>query len=228
MKLISIESDAKTIKGSKAGYLTGILYLAPARESGVMDVCTSRTNACTAACLYDAGRAAIFPAIKEARIARTNFLHSDRAGFVAQLQQEIIALTKRADKRGLIPAVRINGTSDLPWLAQKLASAFPAVQFYDYTKHAKPWLRQTANYHITFSHSGENLSACFDALSRNISVSVVFSTARGEDLPSTWNGFPVVDGDRTDLRFLDPRGVVVGLRAKGKARKVASPFVVLA
>lgn len=228
MRLLSIESDAKTIKGSAVGYLTGILYLAPARESGVMDVCTSRTEGCALACLYDSGRAKLFPAIKSARIARTMFLHSDRAGFIAQLKREIAALVKRAHKRGLIPAVRVNGTSDLPWLAHEMAQAFPEVQFYDYTKHVRPYQRTLPNYALTFSHSGENLAACMDALSHWINVSVVFNTAKDKPLPATWNGYRVIDGDETDLRFLDPQGVIVGLRAKGNARTVASPFVVLA
>ena len=56
----------------------------------------------------------------------------------------------------------------------------------------------------------------------------MFSTHRGDALPGTWHGFPVIDGDLHDCRFLDPKGVVVGLRAKGGGKGSQSPFVVLA
>ena len=102
------------------------------------------------------------------------------------------------------------------------------MQFYDYTKHPKPWLRTLPNYHLTFSHSGHNFEDCLEALQHGINVAVVFTTRRGEALPETWNGFPVIDGDLHDCRFLDPTGVVVGLRAKGMAKGSQSPFVVLA
>ena len=152
----------------------------------------------------------------------------DRPGFLEELKRNVTRLVARARKVGLKPAVRINGTSDLPWLAQELAEEFPEVQFYDYTKHPKPWLRTLPNYHLTFSHSGHNLEDCLEALQHGINVAVVFTTRRGEALPETWNGFPVIDGDSHDCRFLDPTGVVVGLRAKGMAKGSRSPFVVLA
>jgi hypothetical protein len=97
-----------------------------------------------------------------------------------------------------------------------------------YTKHPKPWLRTLPNYHLTFSHSGHNLEDCLEALQHAVNVAVVFTTLRGEHLPETWNGFPVIDGDSHDCRFLDPTGVVVGLRAKGMAKGSQSPFVVVA
>ena len=37
---------------------------------------------------------------------------------------------------------------------------------------------------------------------------------------------PVINGDKTDMRFKDPVGVIVGLKAKGKARKDTSGFVI--
>jgi len=113
-------------------------------------------------------------------------------------------------------------------LAHEVAGAFPDVQFYDYTKHAKPWQRTLPNYHLTFSHSGHNVQDCVEALQHGVNVAVVFTTPRGDALPATWNGYPVIDGDQHDCRFLDPTAVVVGLRAKGSAKGSRSPFVVLA
>jgi hypothetical protein len=155
-------------------------------------------------------------------------LAEDRKAFIAELKANVVQLVARARRMGLKPAIRVNGTSDLPWLAQELARTFPEVQFYDYTKHPKPWCRTMPNYHLTFSHSGHNLTDCLEALQHGINVAVMFTTKRGEPLPETWRGIRVIDGDLHDCRFLDPRGVVVGLRAKGMARGSASPFVVLA
>jgi hypothetical protein len=179
------------------------------------------------ACLYTAGRGR-FNSVRHGRIRKTLWLAADRTGFVEELKRNVTQLAARARRMGLKPAVRINGTSDLPWLSQELAAAFPNVQFYDYMKHPKPWLRTLPNYQLTFSHSGHNAQDCLDALQHRVNVAVVFSTRRGHALPETWNGFPVIDGDLHDCRFLDPKGVVVGLRAKGMAKGSQSPFVVLA
>src|SRR5690349_2182943 len=115
MKLLTVE-NAKTIKGEKLGYLTGILYLAPANESGVMNTCPKSSAGCRASCLFTAGRAAIFPPIIAARVRKTRWYAEDREGFKAQLRKDIAALVRRAKRERLKPAVRINGTSDLPQL----------------------------------------------------------------------------------------------------------------
>src|SRR5215475_10434490 len=129
-KLLSVESDAKTSKGSEFGVLTGILYLAPANEaSDATNLCPMATEECKRACLYGAGMAGLFPAIKQARVAKSQQYLNDRAGFVATLRADIARLIDMAEKRGMKPAVRINGTSDLPQLARELAQDFPEVQF---------------------------------------------------------------------------------------------------
>lgn len=226
MKLLSVSSDAKTIKGEKKGYLTGILYLAPANTSGI-NVCASATDGCKLGCLNLAGRAAIFPAIVEARIRKTRELFADRESFKAQLRKDIAGLIRKANRESLIPCVRINGTSDLPWLALELAREFPAIQFYDYTKLPKAYTRTLPNYHLTsFSHSESNDVECLNALRNGLNVAVVFDVKRGHVLPDTWQGFKVIDGDLSDLRFLDTPGTVVGLRAKGPAKRDCSGFVV--
>jgi hypothetical protein len=226
-KLLSIESDAKTTKGSDFGVLTGILYLAPANEaSDAVNLCPMASEECKQACLYGAGMAGVFPSIKQARVAKTLQYLNDRAGFIAILHADIAKLIVMAEKRGMKPAVRINGTSDLPQLARDLAQTFPNVQFYDYTKIPAPWKRTLPNYHLTFSYSGNNLADCLDSLAHGINVAVVFSSQR---FPETWNGFPVINGDASDLRFIDPVGVVVGLKAKGSAKQMATGgFVQLA
>lgn len=222
--LLSVATDAKTIKGPKKGYLTGILYLAPSDASGI-NVCANASAGCKAACLYTAGRANYLAMINESRIRKTRELFRDREAFIAQLSRDIDALKRKAHRMRLTPCVRINGTSDLPWLALRLSGMFPDIQFYDYTKHPEPWKRTRSNYHLTFSNSEINLAECADVLANGMNVAVVFPVKRGHVLPQYWNGYTVIDGDLTDLRFTDNRGVIVGLRAKGMAKKDSSGFV---
>lgn len=225
-KLINIDSDAKTIKGRKQNYLTGIMYLAPHTSSGVIDTCGMASAGCIAACLNLSGRAEVFPDIIEARIDKTRFMVSNPDAFRASLVYDVETVRRRALKQGMKPAVRINGTSDLPKLVTAVAGLFPDVQFYDYTKLPNPWLRQLPNYSLTFSHSETNLQACLDALAHGVNVAVVFGLKKGTPMPATWHGYRVVNGDDTDLRFTDPKGAVVGLYAKGRAKKDCSGFVV--
>ena len=228
-QLLTIE-NSKTTKGEKLGYLTGILYLAPARESGVMDTCPLSTEGCRAGCLFTAGRASFTPSIITARINKTKWLHEDRESFVETLRKNIASLIRKAKRANLIPAVRINGTSDLPQLALQLAGEFPEVQFYDYTKVPRPWTRTRPNYHLTFSLSESNFQDASDALQHGLNVAVVFNTPKSKPLPETWRGYNVIDGDMHDLRFLDTYrlGLIVGLHAKGKAKKDKTGFVQIA
>jgi hypothetical protein len=223
MKLLSVSADAKTVKGEKKGYLTGILYLAPSDSSG-HQVCASASPGCIAGCLNSAGRAAFFPTIQRARVRKTRELFADREAFIAKLAKDIKALERQAKRQGLTPCVRVNGTSDLPWLALRMAREFPHIRFYDYSKHPRVWERTLPNYHITFSHSETNLAECLETLTHGSNVAVVFDTKKGQQLPAEWHGYKVHDGDVSDLRFKDEFGVI-GVRAKGKAKKDCSGFV---
>lgn len=212
--LLSVESDAKTVKGSKDGVLTAILYLAPATEAdGVHQMCPGATNECIKACLHGSGMSGVYPSIKRRRVEKTLQYIADSKAFEDTLVSDVARLAKEAKSRGMVPAVRINGTSDQPQLARRVAERCPTVQFYDYTKIPQPWKRTTPNYHLTFSHSGENLSACMAALKHGVNVAVVFAGA----LPETWHGYRVISGDTNDLRFRDPVGVIVGLTVKANA-----------
>jgi hypothetical protein len=220
LRLFSVESDAKTIKGSKRGYLTAVMYLAPAKEAdGVHNMCPMATEGlggCIDSCLDDSGLALVYKTIKAARIKKTLWLINDRVGFIEAARKDIRKLQRYAAEARMTPVVRFNGTSDQPWLALLLAPEFPDVVFYDYTKIPRPYDRMLPNYSLTFSFSGCNLDSCLDALANGVNVAVVFADA---NFPATWNGYPVVNGDESDLRFLDAKGVIVGLKAKGVAKK---------
>jgi hypothetical protein len=231
MSLLSVNADSKTIKGTKLGILTGILYLAPSNESGAINTCPNASAGCRAACLFTAGRGA-FNSVKNARIAKTLKFVADREAFLRELIVDITALVRKAKKQDMKPAIRLNGTSDLAWESFKvdgknLMEHFPDVQFYDYTKSPSRMGRfatgqMPVNYHLTFSRSEENAEAVSNVLKTTGNVAVVF---RGQ-LPATYQGRPVINGDESDVRFGDAAQVIVGLVQKGKARKDASGFVV--
>jgi hypothetical protein len=223
MKLLTID-NAKTTKGEKLDILTGILYLAPAKISGY-EVCPQRSIGCTLACLYTAGMG-IFSNVQNARIKKTKMFFEDRAEFFKLLRKDIVALEKKAIKLEMKPAVRLNGTSDINWVRFKIMEEFPSVQFYDYTKVVKHLTKDIPNYNITFSRNEANDDDCKTALNHGYNVAVVFNTKKGERLPATWESYPVVDGDETDVRFLDNAGSIVGIRAKGEAKKDRLGFVI--
>jgi hypothetical protein len=233
--LLSVSADAKTIKGESVGYLTGILYLAPYTSGGIGNLCAFASPGCIASCLFTAGRGT-FPNVRAGRIRRTEWFHGDRAGFMAQLVRDIAALVRKAERLGLTPAVRLNGTSDVTWEnvridGRSVFEMFPNVRFYDYTKNPRRMRaylagRLPSNYSLTFSRSECNDADAVAILANGGNVAVVFSTARGKALPLVYASHPIIDGDVSDTRFLDARGVVVGLRAKGEARKDTSGFVV--
>ena len=228
MKLLSIDTNAKTIKGQQKGFMTGILYLAPSDQSGVMNTCPFATKGCREACLYTAGRGA-FPKIKQARINKTLWLARDKDGFIAQLVKDIHALIRKAKRENMTPCVRLNGTSDLPVETWGIMEQFPDVQFCDYTKNPKRMIANLAgempkNYSLTFSRAETpaNQKHAQIVLDRGGNVAAVFA----DDLPKEHGKTRVINGDESDLRFTDPKGVIVGLKAKGKARKDTSGFVI--
>ena len=225
------EDNPKLAKSNAAGpdYRTWGLTLAPANQSGYQ-TCGSASPGCTRACLNNQGQARIFPSIYQSRVAKTVAFFEHREAFLALLRHELGCVARLAERKGFVPAVRLNVLSDLPWerLAPCLFTDFPGVQFYDYTKHAARMVRwceggMPANYHLTFSRSERNEADCLRVLAAGGTVAVVFAT---KDIPATWQGYPVVNGDETDLRFTDPPGHVVGLYAKGTAASDDSGFVV--
>ena len=238
MTTLLTTQNAKTIKGEKLGYLTGILYLAPNTVAGKnCNVCPFSDAACRKACFNTAGRGR-FKNVQKARIKKTRWLFRDRWGFVAQVMKDIYDLKRRAEREGLKLAIRLNGTSDIPWESPawgSIISEFPDVQFYDYTGSVQRCLEVPkcyTNYHLTFSRRSGNTSDCVRVLKAGGQVSVIFDT-----LPPVTNigimddadegeAAPLVDGDEHDLRFLNPKKCIIGLKAKGEAKYDKSGFVI--
>ena len=225
-KLLST-ANPKIQKGTKLGYLSFILHLAPADLSG-KETCPKRTAGCTAACLNTAGRGGMFKkgettnVIQKARIRKTQMFFEQREEFMDALFIDITKAIKFAEKQGLTPVFRLNGTSDLSWEkyevidGKNIFECFPNVQFYDYTKVLGRKVKHLPNYHLTFSKADGNDADVAEALMQGMSVVAVY-----DEIPK---GTP--SADETDLRFLDPKGIMLGLKAKGKAKKDYSGFVI--
>lgn len=250
MQSLWTTGNPKTLKGQKKGYLSFVLHLAPHKLSGY-NVCASATKGCISSCLNTAGRGGMFEkgvtvgntgaslvekitngsvmnTIQAARIRKTKQYFEDRENFLTQLAKDTERAIKYAEKKNLIPVFRLNGTSDVKWENiiigddKNIFQLFPSVIWYDYTKHNNR-KDLPSNYSLTFSRAESNGDKIPDAIANGMNVAVVFRT---KELPDMYMGYPVVNGDESDLRFLDAKGVIVGLKAKGKAKQDTTGFVV--
>ena len=219
-KLLST-SNTKIIKGEGRGYKSYILHLAPADESGY-EVCPKRTAGCTKGCLNKSGHGGMFKPgettnkVQQARIRRTKYFFENKAAFLADLIDDIGRAIKQAERKGLIPVFRLNGTSDLSWEKYDVIQRFPNVQFYDYTKVLGRKIADLPNYHLTFSRAENNDADVRKALLAGLNVAQVYDT-----IPDG-----VYSADEDDLRFLDPAVGIIGLKAKGPAKKDYTGFVI--
>lgn len=222
-------NNAKTIKGEKLGYMTFILYMSPfTQNSKGINVCSHASKGCADSCLFGSGRGGIYDMVKNARTNKTEYFLKDRVGFLHKLAKEITEI-KRIKKDKAIITIRLNGTSDLPYEkyrvfegGKNIFELFPEIQFYDYTKnHLRFNKVLPSNYHLTFSRSEINETKAIELLKRGFNVAMVF-----DKLPDTYKGFEVINGDVDDLRFLDKKNVIVGLKYKpntgngGKERNI--------
>lgn len=228
-------NNAKTIKGEKLGYITYILYMSPFKaNSKRINVCAYASKGCAESCLVGSGFGGMYTSVMQGRVNKTEYFLSERETFLNQLKSEIEKAVKKHKEGGkdeAIVTVRLNGTSDISFEQFKIFEGknifevFPDVQFYDYTKN---WTRfdkvLPANYYLTFSRSETNHDKAMELLKRGVNVAMVF-----DKLPETYEGFEVINADETDLRFLDKRGVVCGLKykkmtGKGGAEKNKAAF----
>ena len=227
-------SNAKTIKGEKYGYRTYIMHLSPSNISG-NNTCPSASMGCAAACLNTAGMGC-YGTVQNARIGRTKFFFEEREQFMQKLEAEITKAIASAERADLIPAFRLNGTSDIKWEKirygedkKNIFERFPKVQFYDYTKIPNRGKSPAPNYELVFSRSEDNERFVKKAMDQGQNVAVVFGVPPG--LPDKWSPeggdktWKVIDGDKSDLRFKDPAKRIVGLTAKGRGKRDTTGFV---
>ena len=232
--LLSVSSDAKTVKGEKIGYLTGILYGSPANTcSPRWTMCPlAKTAQCDIDCLVSAGRGR-FENVHRARIRKTLYFKQYPQEFMMLLVKNISSLIRKAEKLGLTPAVRLCGTWDVQWEkvyfeyrgeTVTILDVFPDLTFYDYSK--VPARKVPANYHLTFSYSGapkfQKVIQKQLAKDPKTNLAVVFQGTK----PKTFFGRKLINGDDSDVRFLDEHFSIVALTAKGLAKTSDSPFIV--
>ena len=236
---VALFSDSvKTVKGEARGVKTFVQYLSPStylsRYTGLpfRDLCPYATDGCRDACLGEHSGRMAFDGPKTARVRRTILFHLAKERYFAQLCREIEKGIASAERAGMVPVFRLNGSSDILWEREfpEVFTRFPDVQFYDYTKVPLRYRRDLpSNYWLTFSRSGANDTACVEALDAGNNVAVVFHGTMPETFTFGDREYPVIDGDSHDIRLpaYDGVGVVVGLKAKGPARNdFHSGFVV--
>lgn len=230
-ELLSIGNDAKTIKGETLNVKTAVMYFAPADLSGFNVCAMAEIAKCKDACLFSAGHG-VTPQVMASRLRRTLYWLQHREAFIVQLCKEIARFERYCAAKGFKCVVRLNGTSDIRWELHGIMERFPNVQFYDYTKLPnRDAAKIPTNYDLTFSYSGAPEFAPHVAKAKRagMRIAVVFRTkelvARMIDEGARFIGLSLVNGDDTDVRHRDPKGVAVALYAKGKARRDRGPFV---
>ncbi len=233
MQLLSLDTNSKLAKtnAKQDDYMFVGLSMMPNDR-----LCPgSKAAGCMEVCLQSAGMGK-FSNVAQARQAKSDFFMSNREAFMAQLVKEMKSKVRTATKKAKTLAVRLNVLSDVQWedipvtldgvVYSNIMEAFPMVQFYDYTKLASRLSKALpANYDLTFSYSARptyQKQVSLALRNDNTKMAVVFA---GE-FPLTFMGRKVIDGDAQDARFLDAQGVIVGLKAKGKAKTVKNDFIV--
>jgi hypothetical protein len=183
----------------------------------------SKAAGCRAGCLESAGRGAMSN-VAAGRQARTDYWHADRAGFLDQLRRELRAFVKTCKRQGVQPVARLNVLSDIDWERHGIPQEFPEILFYDYTKRAARLGKTPNNYRLLFSYSGRDQYAKQVEVADKVNApgAVVFNGP----MPEFFRGRKVIDGDASDLVNAYAGRVVVGLKAKGKAKADRSGFVV--
>lgn len=230
-----LSEGATNAKTEKNELKTFILYMAPAGTNAYgINLCPKASEGCLAACLFTAGRGA-FNSVYEARLAKANFYVEHRTEFCQQLFNELEKINLAAIKGSYKVAIRLNGTTDLDFFAivknriGKDLFSLSNLVFYDYTKLIGKVLKyqeqmNSGRYFLTFSRSENNWSDCLTALNMGVNVAVVFGS--DELKPATFEGYQVIDGDKTDIEMMKFKGVILALKAKGKAKKDTTGFVI--
>lgn len=231
-----VNNSSKLAKNGKiSGQHTYIIYLAPAKTSGY-NVCYFSTPECRLGCLATSGRAAMeilsnnFNRIENSRIKKTKMFYEHSEFFMSWLIAEIKASQIKAIELGFEFSVRLNGTSDIDWQnvkvnGQSIFEIFPDVNFYDYTKSHLKFIDKPNNYHLTYSYTGRNWNHCKDLLSKGHNIAIIFNIKRESELPQTYENYNVVNGDLTDYRISDAKGIIIGLKWKRIANREAEQKV---
>jgi hypothetical protein len=226
-----VNLSAKMLHSKKESHqYTYLIYLAPSNTSGY-NVCSHSTPECRLGCLATSGHAGMEliaggDRIKNARIKKTRLFYEEPEFFMAWMIAEIKSTRAKAQKDGFYFSVRLNGTSDIDWENVKINGKtifeiFPDIQFYDYTKNHHKFINLAPNYHLTYSYTGRNWDLCETLLKRGHNIAMVFDVKNEKQLPAMYKGYNVINGDLTDYRIADAKGIIIGLKFKHIANKEA-------
>lgn len=224
LNVLTLDNPKTQKQSLQMGYIAASLPLAPHKVASDKTLCPSAEKAdCYTHCLFWTGHGGLSKAVQNSRIRKTKLFTEKRKLFMSLLISDINVLDAYAEEYGLKLAVRLNAFTDINWTGvyhygETVFSMFPRVQFYDYTKVPKDPEKLPANYRLTFSYSPQLAYQPLvkKAIKYDMNMTVVFNS---KQLPEYWDGKLVIDGDKHDLRFLDPHGVIVGLREKRVTEK---------
>jgi len=223
-------NNAKTIKGEKTDdktfglpYKTYILYMSSFKDNSKgINLCSHASKGCSDSCLVGSGMGGIYTTVQNGRRNKAEWFLENRNEFLNTLVKEITNAIK-LNKDKAIPVFRLNGTTDITWEKFKIKDnknifeLFPDTQFYDYTKNHKRFEKELPkNYHLTFSRSEINHDKAMELLSRGFNAAIVFNKT-----PIEYMGYKVINADENDLRFLDSKNVICGLKYKNMTGKNA-------
>ena len=224
-----INISSKIAKNKKFNVLTYCVYLAAADNAYGLEVCNKQTSRqCRSVCLVSSGHNRIDylsgnHSVQDARNKRTMLYFANRELFCKIMEHEIEVARRKAERSGYIFSIRFNCTSDIPLTSlnkfeggKNLLEKYPDVIKYDYTKRPMNLkiARDFPNYHVVFSYTRQNEDMAKEWLRMGGSIAVVFGVTKEEEMPKTFLGYPVINGDKYDARFLDPQNCVVGLKYK--------------
>jgi hypothetical protein len=221
MKLLTTTGNTKVEKTNKdSKYLMASLSLMP--DSILCP--QSKIAECFEPCLKSSGFAGVYKTVNQARQRKTDFWHSDKKGFLEQLERELTNHVKNCERKGKKPACRLNTISDIVFEKTGIIEKFPQIMFLDYTKNASRLGKTPKNYKLIFSYSNapNYQTSVKKAFKTDAPIAVVF---KGR-LPKSFKGREVINGDKSDLINSNAKGKIIGLLAKGKARKDGGNFVV--
>ena len=216
-----LTKNAKLEKGNKYEYYNIGLQFAPSYISG-FNVCPNASINCGLTCLNETGHGARHMINKnnihmvlKARIIRTILFFEYRTQFKNRLIQEINLHKNKVNKlKNVKLCIRLNVLSDIKHekINKDILEMFKDIQFYDYTKILNRNIKHLNNYHLTISRNELNKDIIKDMPHNK---AYVFNVKRNDKLPEYYENKKVIDGDLHDLRFLDNKNIIVGLRYKG-------------
>ena len=223
-----VTQNSKLDKGNKYDFLNLGIQFAPSFISG-FNVCSNASVECGMKCINFTGLGSKHMLNKnnihmvlKARLIRTIIYFEYKEQFKKRVIKEINLYRNKVKKlndnnvndKEIKICIRLNVFSDIKWekTFKEIFNTFNDLQFYDYTKILNRNIKHLNNYHLTISRNEINKDVIKDIPNNK---AYVFNIKRNDKMIEYYEDKKVIDGDLHDLRFLDNKNVIVGLRYKG-------------